>query len=138
ANCTHGPQGLLEILSELSKHTTLPLAAQPTAGSPTFVDGRCQYATDPAYLARYAARYVHAGAALVGGCCGTTPAHVEAVAAAVKGLRPAIRRAAGSRSRGASTASGGEEDVTPSHLMQKLAAKEFVVIGELGPPTGGG
>jgi homocysteine S-methyltransferase len=138
ANCTHGPQGLLEILSELSKHTTLPLAAQPNAGSPTFVDGRFQYATDPAYLARYAARYVQAGAALVGGCCGTTPAHVEAVAAAVKGLRPTSRRPSGSRAHGATHTSSAGEAVEPSRLMQRLAAKDFVVIGELGPPTGGG
>jgi len=102
------------------------------------VDGRFQYATDPAYLARYAARYVQAGAALVGGCCGTTPAHVEAVAAAVKGLRPASRRVTGSRARGASQTTGPGEDVVPSRLMQKLAARDFVVIGELGPPTGGG
>ncbi|HEU4895008.1 MAG TPA: homocysteine S-methyltransferase family protein, partial [Acidimicrobiia bacterium] len=93
ANCTHGPQGLLEILTELSKHTTLPLAAQPNAGSPTFVDGRFQYATDPAYLARYAARYVQAGAALVGGCCGTTPAHLAAVVERVRGKVPAEREA---------------------------------------------
>ncbi len=137
-NCTHGPQGLLDILSELSKHTTLPLAAQPNAGSPTFVDGRFQYTTDPAYLARYAARYVQAGAALVGGCCGTTPAHVEAIAAAVKGLRPASRRPSGSRARGSSQPTSAEAGVEPSKLMQKLAAKDFVVIGELGPPTGGG
>ena len=97
ANCTHGPQGLLEILAELSRHTSLPLAAQPNAGSPTFVDGRFQYATDAAYLARYAGRYVQAGAALVGGCCGTTPAHVEAMVAAVKGLRPPTRRRASCR-----------------------------------------
>jgi homocysteine S-methyltransferase len=137
-NCTHGPQGLLEILSELSKHTTLPLAAQPNAGSPTFVDGRFQYTTDPAYLARYAARYVQAGAAVVGGCCGTTPAHVEAVAAAVKGLRPQARRSILARSRGGSMAAGAGPDIGPSRLMRKLAAKDFVVIGELGPPTGGG
>jgi homocysteine S-methyltransferase len=138
ANCTHGPQGLLEILSELSKHTSLPLAAQPNAGSPTFVDGRFQYATDPAYLARYASRYVHAGAALVGGCCGTTPAHVEAVAAAVKGLRPQSHRAQTGRPRDAARAPGTQADVTPSLLMQRLAAGQFTIIGELGPPTGGG
>jgi methionine synthase / methylenetetrahydrofolate reductase (NADH) len=137
-NCTHGPQGLLEILSELSKHTSLPLSAQPNAGSPTFVDGRFQYTTDPAYLARYAARYVQAGATIVGGCCGTTPAHVEAVAAAVKGLRPQSRRAGAHRPRSGSAAPGIEPAIGPSRLMQKLAAKEFVVIGELGPPTGGG
>jgi methionine synthase I (cobalamin-dependent)/5,10-methylenetetrahydrofolate reductase len=137
ANCTHGPQGLLEILSELSRHTTLPLAAQPNAGSPTFVDGRFLYATDPAYLARYATRYVQAGAALVGGCCGTTPAHVEAVAAAVKGLRPANRRRPQPIQEDSDARRSGALAAAPSRLMQRLAAREFVLIGELSPPTGG-
>jgi homocysteine S-methyltransferase len=138
ANCTHGPQGLLEILAELSKHTSLPLAVQPNAGSPTFVDGRFQYTTDPAYLARYAGRYVQAGAALVGGCCGTTPAHVEAIAAAVKGLRPATPRRASSKASSSGARETTESRVAPSRLMQRLAQKEFVVIGELGAPAGGG
>jgi homocysteine S-methyltransferase len=137
ANCTHGPQGLLEILTELSRHTSLPLAAQPNAGSPTFVDGRFQYATDPAYLARYAGRYVQAGAGLVGGCCGTTPSHVEAMAAAVKGLRPPSRRRASSAAPGHDAPGATGLDVAPSRLMQRLAAHEFVVIGEMGPPPGG-
>jgi methionine synthase I (cobalamin-dependent)/5,10-methylenetetrahydrofolate reductase len=137
-NCTHGPQGLLDILNELSAHTTLPLAAQPNAGSPSFVDGRFQYATDPAYLARYASRYVQAGAALVGGCCGTTPAHVEAMAAAVKGLTPSTPRSVGGHTTRAGAAIAPESPVVPSRLMQRLAQKEFVVIGELGAPTGGG
>jgi homocysteine S-methyltransferase len=137
ANCTHGPQGLLEILAELSRHTTLPLAAQPNAGSPTFVDGRFQYATDAAYLARYAGRYVQAGAALVGGCCGTTPAHVEAMVAAVKGLRPASRRRSSTAAPGAGPHETAEASVAPSELMRRLAAHEFVVIGEMAAPAGG-
>ena len=137
ANCTHGPQGLLEILAELSRHTSLPLAAQPNAGSPTFVDGRFQYATDPAYLARYATRYVQAGAALVGGCCGTTPAHVEAIAAAVKGLRPASRRRPPSATADTNAKEKAGSSVPPSRMLQRLAEQRFVVIGELGAPTGG-
>jgi homocysteine S-methyltransferase len=137
ANCTLGPQGLLEILTELSRHTSVPLAAQPNAGSPSFVDGRFQYTADPAYFARYAGRYAQAGAALVGGCCGTTPAHVEAVVAAVKGLKPPVRRPA----RAAAAARHVEEisDATPgaSGLTEALAGKGFIVIGELPQPTGG-
>ena len=125
ANCTLGPQGLLEILTELARHTSLPLAAQPNAGSPSFVDGRFQYTADPAYFARYAARYAQAGAALVGGCCGTTPAHVEAVVAAVKGLRPPGRRTA----RAAAAARRAEtiEAATPvsSSRTQSLAGRRL-------------
>ncbi len=137
-NCTHGPQGLLEILAELSAHTSLPLAAQPNAGSRTFVDGRFQYTSDPAYLARYAGRYVQAGAVLVGGCCGTTPAHVEAMAAAVRGLEPTAAHELPREASAARVRTAGASQIAPSRLMQRLSAKEFVVIGELGAPTGGG
>ena len=90
ANCTLGPQGLLDVIVELARWSSVPLAAQPNAGPPTLVDGHFQYAAaDPTYFARYARRFVDAGAMLVGGCCGTTPAHIEAVAAAVSGAAPA-------------------------------------------------
>jgi homocysteine S-methyltransferase len=136
-NCTMGPQGLAEILRELARHTSLPLIAQPNAGPPTFVDGRFQYTADPAYFARYASRYVELGANLVGGCCGTTPDHIRAVAAAVKELKPAARRAV-RRSAVASGRRGPEpSQPPPSRLMERLNAGQFVVIGELAPPPGG-
>ena len=137
ANCTMGPQGLLEILFELGRHTTLPLVAQPNAGSPTFVDGRFQYTADPAYFARYAGRYVQAGAALVGGCCGTTPAHVEALVAAVKGLPPPARRALRAAAVPGSNADPARTRAAPSRLMERLGRGEFVAIAELAPPAGG-
>src|ERR1700730_1349774 len=93
ANCTLGPQGLLDVLTELARWTSLPLAAQPNAGPPTLNDGQFQYtSSDPSYFARHARRFVELGATLVGGCCGTTPAHIEAVAAMVAGMRPAGAR----------------------------------------------
>jgi homocysteine S-methyltransferase len=108
ANCVLGPQGLLDVLRELGRHTGLPLAAQPNAGPPTLLDGRFRYTADPAYFARYARSFVKAGAALVGGCCGTTPAHIEAVAAAVPDLTPAAPGAArgSGRARTGSARSG--------------------------------
>src|SRR5207244_6387327 len=93
ANCTLGPQGLLDVLVELARWSSLPLTAQPNAGPPTLVDCHFQYtAADPGYFGRHARRFVELGATLVGGCCGTTPAHIEAVAAAVAGKPPASRR----------------------------------------------
>src|SRR5437879_4171561 len=91
-NCTLGPQGLLAVLRQLSRHTRLPLSAQPNAGVPRMVGGRhFRYTVDADYFARYARRYVEAGAALVGGCCGTTPDHIRAVAGATVDLAPASR-----------------------------------------------
>jgi homocysteine S-methyltransferase len=132
-----GPQGLQEVLNELARHTSLPLVAQPNAGSPSFVDGRFQYTADPAYFARYAGRYAQLGAALVGGCCGTTPAHIESVAAAVKGMRRTARRGSRSSTSVGTVPDQGASDVAPSRLTQSLASKRFVVITELAPPTGG-
>src|SRR5207245_3743847 len=96
-NCTLGPQGLLGVLRELSRHTRLPLSAQPNAGVPRMVGGRqFRYTVDAEYFARYARRYVEAGAALVGGCCGTTPGHSRAAARGTAGLTP-LPRARSSR-----------------------------------------
>lgn len=137
ANCTLGPQGLLEILRELGRHTSLPLVAQPNAGPPSFVDGRFQYTADPAYFARHARRFVELGATLVGGCCGTTPAHIEAVAAAVGGLQPVPRRPARPAVRGGGRPRHDEPPPPPSQMADRLAARRFVVVGELALPTGG-
>src|SRR6202034_3488926 len=86
-NCTLGPQGVLSVVEALVPHTDLPVSAQPNAGLPRRVSGRrFEYHVDGAYFARYARRLVEAGAALVGGCCGTTPAQIQAAAAEISGL----------------------------------------------------
>ena len=66
----------------------IPLAAQPNAGLPRVVGGRYIYLASPQYFAEYARRFVASGVSLVGGCCGTTPEHIRAIAEAVKGARP--------------------------------------------------
>jgi methionine synthase / methylenetetrahydrofolate reductase(NADPH) len=137
ANCTLGPQGLLEVLRELGRHTDLPLAAQPNAGSPAFIGGRFQYTADPAYFARHACRFVELGAALVGGCCGTTPAHIEAVATAVKDLRPPVRHAVRPASAEHHAGGPGTPERHTSRFVDQLAEGRFVVVGELALPTGG-
>ena len=136
ANCVLGPQGLLEVLRELGRHTSLPLAAQPNAGPPTLLDGRFRYTADPAYFARYAHSFVQVGAALVGGCCGTTPDHIEAVATAVGSLPVAERpRSARRAPRVDGPASVPSPASSTSPLADKLAARGFVVAAELPPPV---
>lgn len=86
-NCTLGPQGLLRVVREMAGHTDLPLVAQPNAGLPHVVsDRRVHFAADAEHFARYVARYVAAGARLVGGCCGTTPEHTAAAWSALQTL----------------------------------------------------
>jgi len=90
ANCSEGPHDMLETIQRF-RHANgeIPLAAMPNAGHPRKHDDRVLYMTSPEYMAEYARRFILAGASLVGGCCGTTPAHVRAIAAMVKALKPA-------------------------------------------------
>ena len=137
ANCTLGPQGLLDVLVDLARWSSVPLAAQPNAGPPTLVDGHFQYAAaDPTYFARYARRFVDAGATLVGGCCGTTPAHIEAVAAAVSGVVPAGPGADDGGPRVASAAVRAPlSEAAPAGgaLFERVARGELVMACELPP-----
>ena len=140
ANCTLGPQGLLDVLGELTRSTSLPLTAQPNAGPPTLSDGRFQYSSsDPAYFARHARRFVELGATLVGGCCGTTPAHIGAVAAAVADMRPVSPRRPASGSRVLASSSRAlqrpEAESTDNPLLERAARGELVVACELPPPV---
>ncbi len=79
-NCTLGPQETHELFSRLSATIATPLSAMPNAGYPSVVHGRSVYLSSPDYLREYAAAFVEAGAAIVGGCCGTTPEHIRAMA----------------------------------------------------------
>lgn len=139
ANCTLGPQGLLDVLVELSRWSTLTLAAQPNAGPPTLVGGHFQYsAADPGYFGRHARRFVELGATLVGGCCGTTPAHIAAVAQAVHGLAPMspsrTSLAPAHRVVPMQTSPAGNPDGwTP--LLDRAERNELIVACELPPPT---
>jgi methionine synthase / methylenetetrahydrofolate reductase (NADH) len=139
ANCTLGPQGLLEVVDELARWTTLPLTAQPNAGPPTLTDGHFQYTADAGYFARHAKRFVQLGATIVGGCCGTTPTHIEAVAAAVSGLEPVPRQRVASvvRARAAAPSNAAGPTAGSSQLATRLAAGSFVLTCELPLPVGG-
>jgi homocysteine S-methyltransferase len=135
ANCTLGPQGLYEVIRELARHTSLPLSAQPNAGTPVVAQGRLRYTADGDYFARYAQRFVEAGAALVGGCCGTTPEHMSAVSRAVAPFTPVRRRLSRSIVRTA-VGVGSRSDGTREGFAQKLSEKRFPLIAEMQPMYG--
>lgn len=80
ANCSVGPQKMLEVVHRLRQATDKMLSVQPNAGLPRYVDGRFIYLSSPEYFARYAREYIENGATVVGGCCGTTPDYIRALA----------------------------------------------------------
>lgn len=91
-NCATGPDLMQESVRHLGRHSTRQVMVMPNAGLPRNVGGVATYDLTPAELARFQAMFVKDwGVGVVGGCCGTTPAHVRAIAEAVRGLRPTDR-----------------------------------------------
>ncbi len=89
-NCATGPTEMSEHLRYLSKFTQLPLVVMPNAGLPVLTSDGAHYPLGAAELASAQLQFVHEyGAGLVGGCCGTTPEHIAALASAVKDQTPA-------------------------------------------------
>ncbi|MDQ4039480.1 MAG: bifunctional homocysteine S-methyltransferase/methylenetetrahydrofolate reductase [Actinomycetota bacterium] len=91
ANCTVGPAALQDVIAELAATSRLPVSVQPNAGTPQRLGRQVRYVHNTAYFAAAAAEFIGNGASIVGGCCGTTPAHTREIAKRVGGLVP-VRR----------------------------------------------
>ncbi|KAA3604286.1 MAG: bifunctional homocysteine S-methyltransferase/methylenetetrahydrofolate reductase [Planctomycetota bacterium] len=91
-NCSTGPRAILESILRMVEYTDRPLSARPNAGMPREVDGRVFYENNPDYFARFARRFLQAGGRVLGGCCGTTPDHIRAMARSAKAIGIQVRR----------------------------------------------
>ena len=134
ANCSVGPVPMLEVIQRMASLTRRPLSAQPNAGFPALVDGRYLYLSSPTHLAAYARKMVEAGAVVIGGCCGTTPAHISAIRQAIADLRPAPFRAVVPEAPGRAEPFAPPVD-QPTQLAEKLG-RTFVISVEVDPPKG--
>lgn len=135
-NCSPGPMGTLEILERLPA-LARPLAVQPNAGVVVRQrDRKLLTPATPQYLARFSERAVGLGAAWVGGCCGTGPEHIQAIAASVRGLQPPgpVREKVVVAVHGAKRPSATHEP--SSDFGRKLSAGRFVRVVQLDPPKG--
>jgi methionine synthase / methylenetetrahydrofolate reductase(NADPH) len=137
ANCTLGPQSLLPILQELVNAGNGNVSGMPNAGFPKREGDRIVYPkSSPAYFAEYAREAAGLGVRILGGCCGTTPAHINAMAEAVKSLRPAPTHAKATVVAKAQPSAAVLERQPESKLWKKLQKKEFAVCVEIDPPKG--
>src|SRR2546428_656773 len=109
------------------------LAAYPNAGYPRYTEGRYVYPTAPDYFAKAAREMAGQGARLIGGCCGTTPAHIAAVAKALVDLRPIKSKQVRAIAQPSRTPVHIEHKAEES-LLDKIASGKRVVICELDPP----
>jgi methionine synthase I (cobalamin-dependent)/5,10-methylenetetrahydrofolate reductase len=137
-NCSVGPRSMLDALEHLKKLTALPVSVQPNAGVPQNVGGRYIYLTSPEYIAEYAKRFILTGATIVGGCCGTNPAHIRAIRRAVQALRPTRRMDVSVADLGVRKPDAVRvyEKSEKSRLSNRLLQREFVTLVELVSPRG--
>jgi len=131
-NCVPGPQVALEIIEKMAAASGVKLSAQANAGQPRLLERGVVYPTGPQAFAEYVPRLVAAGAAIVGGCCGTTPEHTEAMRAVLAGTtaEPALAP------RAPALIVEPEAPAVGESLREKLAAGRLVVSVEIDPPKG--
>jgi len=142
ANCSVGPLGIFEVIQRILARTKFKVSAQPNAGLPRLVDGRFIYLSTPDYFADYAQKFADSGVSLIGGCCGTTPEHIRAMAE--------VLQARQSSPTGKSSFENvtipipktdrvevpGIAELKLSEFARKLKERKFVVSVELDPPKG--
>ena len=125
-NCGLGPDRMLPFVERLAKVATKPIIVKPNAGLPRIEDGKTVFSVGPDEFAGHVARLVRAGASIVGGCCGTTPAHIGKVAVL---CRSGASTAIDCNRQLSTTVSSGTSVVT-------LAPHQGLIIGERINPTG--
>ena len=138
-NCSVGPHAMLAAIEAMAAVTSRKLSAQPNAGLPREIHGRKMYMASPEYMAKYAQRLIRTGARFVGGCCGTTPAHIRLIADAVHALAPRRPTARVQLADAERKPAAGVESVPlaqRSGLGARLAAGELLTSVEIVPPKG--
>lgn len=88
ANCSTGPEEMCGIIREMKQYANIPIIAKPNAGMPELVNGETVYAMTPEEFSADCRKLIEAGAGIVGGCCGTTPEHILALAKDIRGMEP--------------------------------------------------
>ena len=136
-NCGIGPDHMLEILMAIKPFVKKPIAVMPNAGLPREIDNRNMYLASPSYLGTYALKFMEAGASIIGGCCGTTPAHIKEAGKMIIALGAAVSEI--KVTSVAEKAVQEKEEVlleSRSSLGKALADGSWITTVELVPPMG--
>jgi methionine synthase I (cobalamin-dependent)/5,10-methylenetetrahydrofolate reductase len=144
-NCRSGPNGIMRAIDSITGQVGLPLSVYPNAGIPDYIDGKYAYSAGPQYFAESAQRFADRGARLIGGCCGTTPEHIKAIAEALENYVPQIGQTAPiaapretivvkqAEKPAEATVSSQKQAVQEPSIVD-LVQKRHTVIVELDPP----
>lgn len=135
-NCSVGPKPMLDALEKMNEVVDIPISIMPNAGTPVNVDGRNIYLSTADYFAEYTRRFIHTGATVIGGCCGTTPAFTKEMRKAIQSIQP--RKTIPKQVRVVK-----EEKLVQSippceksSFAKKICEKQFVTSVEIVPPRG--
>jgi methionine synthase I (cobalamin-dependent) len=134
-NCSSGPAQAIRILRAMrAAAPRLRLSAMPNAGWPERLGGRILYPAGAEYFGRYAAAFADEGVSMIGGCCGTEPAHIAAMRGALDSHTP--RRAASAAVGQAPAEARIDPAAELTRLAAKLASGKFTISVEVDPPKG--
>ena len=137
-NCAVGPRAVYDALAPIIAELDGPISVMPNAGYPRRVDNRTVYGSTPQYFARFARAYIELGATIIGGCCGTTPAHIAAMAPEVVGKTQHARTR---RSTIQATARPTTDEMHrtvagPTTTFERDLGHRFVTTAEISAPRG--
>jgi homocysteine S-methyltransferase len=140
-NCGVGPALVLSAIETMRPVTKKKLSVQPNAGLPRDVQGRQMYMCSPEYMATYARRFIQVGASFIGGCCGTTPAHIKLLADAIRSISPRQTKVfVKEQPARIQDLKPADVNVVPlaerSNWGRKIANGEFATSVEVLPPKG--
>lgn len=121
-NCGLGPKQMLPLVEELEKHASIPILVMPNAGLPESVNGETIFNVDPDEFAGYMKQIAKMGVSYLGGCCGTTPAHLKAMIEATKDIEDKVPEF--------------KNETIVASYSKSVDLSEGAVIGERINPTG--
>ncbi|MEA3470885.1 MAG: homocysteine S-methyltransferase family protein, partial [Thermodesulfobacteriota bacterium] len=93
-NCSTGPEEMIQLIEDMNPYSTVPLVAKPNAGIPELVGNKTVFTMKPLEFSFFGREFASKGVNIIGGCCGTTPVHIEKLREAVakEKSRPPVRR----------------------------------------------
>lgn len=121
-NCGLGPKQMIPLVEELEKHASIPILVMPNAGLPESVNGETIFNVDPDEFASYMTQIAKMGISYLGGCCGTTPAHLKAMIEATKDIEDKVPEF--------------KNETIVASYSKSVDLSEGAVIGERINPTG--
>lgn len=132
-NCGTGPRNVLSVIKKIGQITDKSLSAMPNAGYARFEHGKFIYPYHPDYFANYAKKFIKNGVSIIGGCCGTTPAHIRAMKKAIEGLIPSRRK---KKILHIIEREERKREMEVDTTLKSLLRHKFVISVEVDPPKG--